>query len=152
MDYDGSSNSSGQPPFSMSGDGTPDDVTIPSVFMHREDSRRLVALLAGEEEVFILLTWIHKEGEEAGEEGEKEGEGRGEGGGEGEGGEEGGKREGEAGPSDLHSNSLPPEHSGGSLYNDGYEELNRDNVEPEWDTDTHDTSHPDPPTTDKSNH
>ena len=127
----------------MSGDGTPDDVTIPSVFMHREDSRRLGALLAGGEEVFVLLTWIHKE--EEGEEGEKE-EGEGEGGG------EGGKREGEAGPSDVHSNTQLSEHSGGSLYDDGYGELNRDNLEPEWDTDSPGTSHQDPLTTEKSNH
>ena len=55
----------------MSGDATSGDIQIPSVFMLAEDGERLRNLAAsGDGEVFILLTWIRKEGE--GEEGEEE--------------------------------------------------------------------------------
>ena len=58
----------------MSGDATQDDVEIPSVFMTGDDAQRLRHLLtSGEEEVFVLLTWIRTE------EGESKGEGEGEG-------------------------------------------------------------------------
>ena len=58
--------------FSMSGDSMSGDIHIPSVFMLRDDAERLRQLLAsGSEEVFVLLTWIRREG---GGEGEGEGE------------------------------------------------------------------------------
>lgn len=58
--------------FSMSGDSTSDDIDIPSVFMLKKYADRLRQLLASAgEEVFVLLTWIRKEG--VGSEGEREG-------------------------------------------------------------------------------
>ena len=60
----------------MSGDATSSDIQIPSVFMLAEDGERFRNLVASRngEEVFVLLTWMRKEGEERGEEEEGEGE------------------------------------------------------------------------------
>ena len=72
-----------QQAFSMSGDENSEDVEIPSVFMLRRDAQRLRHLLSvsrsTREEMFVLLTWIRKEGE--GEEEERGGEEEGGGGG-----------------------------------------------------------------------
>ena len=63
--------------FSMSGDATSGDIQIPSVFMLAEDGARLrdVAASSNGEEVFVLLTWMRKKGEEGGEVEGEEGEG-----------------------------------------------------------------------------
>ena len=65
----------------MSGDTTSGDIQIPSVFMLAEDGARLrdVAATSYGEEVFVLLTWTRKKGEEGGEEEEEEGEEEGQG-------------------------------------------------------------------------
>lgn len=59
-----------QQTFSMSGDSTSGDITIPSVFMLYEDGVRLRELVNSSyvEDVVVLLTWIRKEGEETEEE------------------------------------------------------------------------------------
>lgn len=41
----------------MSGDGT-DDITIPAVFMKKDDASLLRDLLQVEKSVYVLLTWI----------------------------------------------------------------------------------------------
>ena len=122
MDYDLSNNSEQQAPFSMSGDGSVDDVQIPAVFMSKTAAQKLEELLRrehtnegegegeeteegkeGEHKVIVLLTWVHSEVKEGEEEKKgKEWEGEGLEGGEGErgrGGKETGEEEGE-GPRD----------------------------------------------------
>lgn len=55
-------------PFSMSGDGI-EDVTIPAVFMKKEDADTLRSLFKSEDSVYVLLTWLPEEkGEELKEE------------------------------------------------------------------------------------
>lgn len=72
LDNTDAEESSGLQTFSMSGDATSDDIDIPSVFMLKMYADRLRQLLASAgEEVFVLLTWIRREG--VGSEGEREG-------------------------------------------------------------------------------
>ena len=133
-DYD-EGNSSVVQAFSMSGDGTQDDVEIPSVFMQRHDAQRLRHLLDMEEEVYILLTWLRGEGEE-GEEGSGEGVG-----------EKEGEREFQdscvSGDEDgCHDNQQHSSEGQGSLFDDGYGEWNRDSMESERDNDSGRDSEP----------
>ena len=44
----------------MSGDGI-NDVDIPAVFMQKSDADILRELLASEDSVYVLLTWIHED-------------------------------------------------------------------------------------------
>lgn len=50
-------------PFSMSGDKV-NDVTIPAVFMHKDDATWLMELIAKSKNVMVLLTWLPSDQEE----------------------------------------------------------------------------------------